>query len=141
MFGPLKKLGNNLAKAKLNTIMSEIMSEPSVQGQIVSLNQVQMYDKGIDAHGQSLGEYSKTSVEVYGKRPGHITLHDTGEFYDSMKVFKTGTGAFEIHGDMETHDLQKQWPDALGLTPESISVMLPVVKQKLIDKILKKALG
>ena len=141
MFGVIKKLGNNMVKLSTNMLISEIISEPSIQAQIIDLNQDQMLIKGVDAEGDSLGNYSKTSIEVYGKRPGRITLKDTGEFYDSMRI-TNGTEGFKIYGDMEKegHDLHQRWPHALGLTKESIGEIIPEVKERLIDKILTKAL-
>lgn len=41
-------------------------------------------ESGHDALGNELPEYSPVSVNVFGKRPGPWTLHDTGDFYKGI---------------------------------------------------------
>lgn len=139
MFGVFKTIGRNLQKINPNKEIEAILQEPQLQAQILDLNQAQMFEKGIDAKGDSLGDYSAASVDTYGKRAGHIQLYETGDFYGSMKVL-TGTEGFVISGDMvkPDQDLQKKWPDALGLTEESKSEILPEVLDRLVDKVKSK---
>ncbi len=117
-------------------MVEQIIDQSGLQAQLIDFNQAQMMDKGIDSAGDSLGEYSIISVEKYGKTPGHITLHDTGAFYNSMKVL-TGSEGFVIFGDTikDDKDISIQWPQALGLTQDSISEVLPEIKEGLREKI------
>lgn len=119
-----------------NKLMKDAVDNSVIKAQIIDLNQSQMYDKGIDSKGETLGDYSTISVSKYGKRPGHIQLKDTGEFYDSMKVGVEDSGII-ITGDTDkgTVDLAKVYPDALGLTDESINEILPEITSNLAEKI------
>lgn len=136
MFGAIKDLGNNMQKLNHNRLMRDVIDETSVKAQIIDLNQSQMFDKGIDAKGETLGDYSQVSVTKYGKRPGHIQLKDTGEFYDSMKV-GVEDEKFIITGDTDKGDvdLANVYPDVLGLTTESKEEILPEIAQRLSEKI------
>jgi len=61
---------------------------------IIDLNTIdQLYNEGIDSLGNSLGEYSaytKSIKGAKGQRTDHITLKDTGEFYNSFRVILSG---------------------------------------------------
>lgn len=136
MFGAIKDIGNNMQRLNPNRLMRDVIDETSVKAQIIDLNQSQMFDKGIDAKGETLGDYSQVSVTKYGKRPGHIQLKDTGEFYDSMKV-NVDDDKFIIIGDTDKGDvdLANVYPDVLGLTTESKEEILPEIAQRLSEKI------
>ena len=135
MFRAIKKLSNNIKSLDQRKLIEQTVSEPYIQTLIVELNQVQLESKGIESDGTRTGDYSKVSVERYGKRPGHITLHDTGEFYRSMKVI-VGSEGMVVYGDTIKEggdDLSKKWPKALGLTEESLSEVRPMVQKKMIE--------
>lgn len=51
---------------------------------ISELNRKQL-QQGKYKEGNSLPDYSRTSVEVFGKPQGAIKLYDTGTFYKSIK--------------------------------------------------------
>ena len=141
MFGVIKDIGNNMQRLNPNRLIKDVIEETQVKAQIIDLNQSQMYDKGIDSKGDTLGDYSQISVTKYGKRPGHIQLKDTGEFYDSMKV-ATGNDGFIITGDTDKGDvdLANVYPDVLGLTTESKEDILPEISQRLSEKIKEEIL-
>lgn len=136
MFGAIKDIGNNMKQLNPNRLMRDVIDDSQLKAQIIDLNQSQMYDKGIDAKGETLGDYSQISVTKYGKRPGHIQLKDTGEFYDSMKV-GVEEDKFVITGDTDKGDidLANVYPDALGLTEDSKSEIIPEIAERLTDKI------
>lgn len=136
MFGVIKDIGNNMQRLNPNRLMRDVIDETSVKAQIIDLNQSQMFDNGIDAKGETLGDYSQVSVTKYGKRPGRIQLKDTGEFYDSMKV-NVEEDKFIIIGDTDKGDvdLANVYPDVLGLTTESKEEILPEIAQRLSEKI------
>lgn len=141
MFGAIKDIGNNLQRLNPNRLMRDSIDDATLKAQIIDLNQSQMYDKGIDAKGETLGDYSPVSVAKYGKRPGHIQLKDTGEFYDSMKV-GVEEDKFVITGDTNKGDvdLANIYPDALGLTTESKDEIIPEITQRLTEKIKEEIL-
>lgn len=122
----LKKLSNSL---DYDNLIDKVFEDKYIQAQMIDLNQSQMMDKGIDSKGYTLGNYSIVSVAKYGKTPGHITLHDTGEFYDSMKVEISGEQAV-ITADMEKpdKDLEVIYPKALGLDEESLQEIRSMAK-------------
>lgn len=139
MFGVFKKMARNVERMDRNIMLEEIFSNPQLQSQMIDLNQSQMMDQGVDSYGVTLGDYSPVSVSHYGKDPGHITLRDTGAFYDSMKVL-VGSEAVVISGDTEKpdRDLSVAWPHALGLTNDSLQEILPEVKQRFIESVKMK---
>lgn len=141
MFGVIKDIGNNMQRLNPNRLIKDVIEETQVKAQIIDLNQSQMFDKGIDAKGETLGDYSPVSVAKYGKRPGHIQLKDTGEFYDSMKV-GVEDDKFVITGDTDKGDvdLANVYPDVLGLTTESKEDILPEISQRLSEKIKEEIL-
>jgi hypothetical protein len=118
-----------------------------VQNKIIELNTIdQLFNKGIDALGNSLGDYSQTSVEVFGKRAGHITLKDTSEFYESFVVLVRKdslvirANTFK-EGEKGTIDLTDRFGDEIiGLTSENLEVITEMILINII-KYVKKQLG
>jgi len=146
MLSVFVKLGKNIASINKGQMMEEIFSTRSLQSQIIDFNQAQMYDKGVDSDGRSLGEYSLATIYgttkfegkiAKGQRYDHITLKDSGGSYDSMKV-ETDNSGLAIKGDFPD-SIKQRFPDALGLTQDSKTELLPEVNENLIEKILKKA--
>lgn len=139
-----------------DTIMKSVMENDDVQAEMIKQNKFQMYNEGIDAEGDSLGEYSMATIhggiDKYGKpfagkiakgqRFDHITLSDTFTFYNSIKVdVNTDNAVMEGNMQKDDTDLSKQWPDALGLTPDSITwVANEKVKPLLIDELKNRVL-
>lgn len=121
--------------------------DEQVQDEIVRLNTIdQLYDKGIDSLGDSLGDYSPFTVRVKvykGQKTSNITLKDTGEFYDSfdVTVYKDG---FTISADAQKEDsnlVEEFGIDILGLTDGSIDKLireyiLDNYKYYILDKLL-----
>jgi hypothetical protein len=118
-----------------------------VQNKIIELNTIdQLFNKGIDALGQSLGEYSETSINFYGKRRGHIQLYDTNEFYESFVVLVRKdslvirANTFK-QGEKGTVDLTDRFGDEIiGLTDENLEVITEMILINII-KYVKKQLG
>jgi hypothetical protein len=147
MFGAVKRLANNLSSIDKNKMIGDIISIPSVQSQIIDLNQNQLYEQGVDAAGDPTGDYAYSTINgtseyegkiQKGQRYDHITLNDTGEFYNSMKVIQ-GSEAFAIIGKLPG-SARDRWPDALGLTTESKAEIIPEIRERLVDALIKKAL-
>jgi len=89
----------------------------------------QLYNDGIDANEISLGEYAN-STKAYklsvGERYDHVTLYDTGAFYESFKVVVHKNG-FDIEADDEAfYDMPLTsiyGLDILGLTDENMGFL------------------
>ena len=118
-----------------------------VQNKIIELNTIeQLFNEGVDALGNSLGNYSQTSVEVFGKRAGHITLKDTSDFYNSFVVlvkkdsFVIRANTFK-QGETGTVDLTDRFGDKIiGLTKENIAIVSYLIMINIV-KYVKKHLG
>ena len=123
----LETLKEKLNKLKVNedAVWFQVVNRET-QFEIIRLNtQDQLFDEGIRADNKSLPDYSNTSVNVYGKRAGHITLKDTGEFYQSF-VVKVDKSGIDIVADTqkEDTDLSKKYGnEILGLTDENSGLL------------------
>ena len=99
-----EKLEKKYRKLDVNRILREVWRNPTVQEFIIKLNtEDQLYDKGEDSLGVELGNYTPISIQLKlagsgDKRIDHITLKDTGEFYESFKVFALLNG-FRLTAD------------------------------------------
>jgi hypothetical protein len=145
MFGAIKRLSKKVNGFNQEKAMRDILKDPYLRAEIIDLNQAQMYEQGVDAAGDSLGEYAPITKSYYkplaaseGRdgRTDHVTLKDTGDFYRSMEI-KTISDGIHLIADYEKEDtdLKVIYPHALGLTPESKMVILPGIRSVLLDKI------
>jgi hypothetical protein len=125
----------NIAKKAINIspnkLMQEALNNTSIQQEVLDLNRIgQLYDEGIDSKGVSLGEYSPATIQgtsnfkgkiEKGQRYDHITLNDTGEFYESFR-FKNEKDGFVIEADTlkDGMDLADSFgKEIIGLTNDS----------------------
>lgn len=131
---------DNVRKLDKRVLLNQIINDPIVNAQIIDANQYQ-WNRGLEADGTFMGNYSNVSVTKYGKSPGPIKLKDTGATRESMKVVIQGDG-FVMHADMDLHgtDLTERFPKALGLTSESISDLQPEIKERLIERVRNEVL-
>ncbi len=128
---------DRIAGIDTDAIFLRVMLMQEMKDLIVKLNQGQMYDLGIDSKGNSLGDYTPFSAmmkDKAGQRNDHITLLDKGIFYGSMEVVEKDGDGVVVAADMQKPDqnLEDRWPDALGLTQESIEAIRPLFKQLFI---------
>ncbi len=77
-----------------------------------TITQEQLYEKGIDGAGQSLGDYAprtKVIKQAKGQKINNITLKDTGDFYAGFEV-RGQNGAYEITStDWKTPKLERMF--------------------------------
>ena len=146
MFDKLKSLCERGLAFKQDEILDEIFSVPSVQAQIVDLNQNQLYNQGVQSDGTPTGQYAPITVSKYkplaladGRdgRSDHITGKDTGETYASMKVQVLPKNGFEITAD-DRNNFFERITDGLGLTEESVQTIMPEIKERMIDSIRER---
>ena len=147
MFEAIIDKFKGLAELDGDKIINEVIEDEQLQAQIIDLQteangQGQLYDKGVDSDGNSLGEYAPITINYYkplaaseGRdgRTDHITLKDTGTFYKSMKVVNKAD-SFEIDAD-DPNNLQGRYPDLLGLTDDSKNEIIPQIRDSLIEKL------
>lgn len=100
---------------------------------IVDMNKQQLL-AGVDSMGDSLGNYSPSTVTIRkakGLQTDHIDLRFTGEFQGSLNIEKKGDAFVETARDPKWNELlEPRWPDALGLTDSN--------EEKLTEQIIKK---
>lgn len=113
---------------------------------IIDLNtQEQLFEHGIDSQGRSLGDYSaytKSLKQQKGQRTDHITLKDTGEFYNSFRILFTGNALQIVANPIkdDTNLFREYGIDIVGLTEDSMAVVTtkalqlikPYIKQQLL---------
>lgn len=110
----------------------------------------QLFDEGIDSLGISLGVYSAKTIEgVEGLYPGkkelglpfdHVTLFQTGKFYDSF-VISVLTSDFIIDADPLKEDgnlFDDYGVDVLGLTDENLERLAKRISELLGEQLVEK---
>lgn len=81
----------------------------------------QLYGRGVDANGVPLGEYrEKTKALKNDPQLSHITLRETGDFYNTFKIF-VGHNFIELEADTRKgkDDLEDIHGDIIGLDDDS----------------------
>lgn len=140
----IKDMGEYFKNLNADQIFMTVMDDASLQAQMIDLNQQQLYDKGVDANGDPTGQYAHATIYgtvnfegkiAKGQPYDHVTLKDSGASYDTMKVKNENDGA-EIIGNFPDA-VKRGWPEALGLTDESIQDISPAVNDGIIDEINK----
>lgn len=148
MFGVIKDMGARILAINQDEILKDIFDEPSIQAQIIDLNQNQLYEKGVQSDGEPTGDYAPITVSKYkplaaaeGRdgRSDHITGKDAGITYDSMKV-NNEMKSFTITADDRNNFFDRE-PKGLGLTQESINEIIPEVRELFIEKVREKIFG
>lgn len=133
--------------------MTVLGNDVSFMNYIVYLNtQKQLYKQGKDAKGRLLdevgGSYSPYTIDKKkqkGEITDHVTLKDTGDFYNSFRAYVDGNKDIVVSADTikDTTDLLTEWGGAiLGLNEESkiemkkeaLKVILPYVRKQLLSR-------
>lgn len=125
-------------------------NDKSFTDYIIYLNtQKQLFEKGVNSEGVNLesigGIYSFETVKIKnekGQPTDRVTLKDTGDFYESFRVFFNASGLV-ISADTlkDTDDLIKRWgQEILGLNNESLILLREKAKEILIPYVKKKLL-
>jgi hypothetical protein len=139
----LEGLTSKLERWKVNEDQIWIESiDREVQFEIIRLNtQDQLFDEGKRADGTILDDYSETSVNLYGKRPGPIQLKDTGHFYQSFIVLAEKSAILIIADDVFIYDrplADEYGAEIIGLTKENTGVLIRMLLKKYIKEIRKR---
>ncbi len=139
MFEAIRKVTKNMQGITAARIIDILVNQPELNGLIIELNtQDQLFKKGVDSKGLSLGVYAPFTIEVKkakGQPTNHITLKDTGDTYKTWKVTTlNGDIIIEANFIKDGEDIIKKnrlSEDVVGLTEENL--------QKIIDEIAIKA--
>lgn len=146
MFERLKEVLNNAKNITVNNVMFQIWIDNDVQELIIELNTLrQLFDRGIDSKGDSLGEYSPFTKQLKQEDNlpfDRITLKQEGVFYASFKVIPLKDG-FEIIADPireDTNLFEDFGKDIVGLTEESINFLIFKTLTLIINETRKQIL-
>jgi pimeloyl-CoA synthetase len=146
MFLKLKKLIEKLESAKGSFIITELSKDENLKDNIIYYNTYeQLYNKGIDSTGALITPlYSKKTFSIKtekGQRTDHVTLKDTGEFYDSFRVLNTPDGLLITADSIKDDtDLRERYgKEIIGLTDNSLAKVIKEARLKTV-LILKKLL-
>jgi hypothetical protein len=142
----LVALANRIKAITVLEVLKHLSENKEFTDLIIELNtRKQLYDKGIDSLGDNIGSYSAKTKQIKqdkGQITSHVTLFDTGEFYESFRIFFNGSD-FIVSADTikDTDDLiYKYGIEILGLTEESLSLLREKGKQIIIPYVRKKIL-
>ena len=89
-------------RANITEILKESVREaaPVIEDKII-----EQLKRGERGDGQMLPDYSPVSVAVFGKRPGPMTLEDTGDFHRRVTVVVDDNGFTITDTDWKTPKL------------------------------------
>jgi hypothetical protein len=110
-----------------------------ISDKIIELNTIeQLYEKGVDSKNKSLGLYSDFTIEekiFKNERFDHVTLKDTGRFYNSFRVTASSGQIFITADDVTDYDsplTSIYGKDIIGLTDESLQVVIDLIRPRII---------
>lgn len=121
-------------------ILNVIFRDRDLQQKILNLIRwKQLYEKGIDGQGASLGEYSPYTItlkQAKGQRFDHITLSDTFKFYESFEFIISGgidNDRFSVEVDPVKEDgtnlLTEFGEDIIAHTEENLEIIRDLVNE------------
>jgi hypothetical protein len=128
-------------RADLPALIAEVLEDNA--SLIEDMNIEQLRD-GKRADGSSLPDYSPVSVSKFGKRPGPMTLEDTGKFHRGITV-RANLAFAEIIGlDSKTGKLEALYGiDIVGVPLDRMeelkfNILLPGLREKVRVKYFAK---
>lgn len=138
MFEAVRKVTGNMQKITSVKVLTILIERPEFQGLIIKLNtQEQLFKKGVDSKDVTLGVYSPFTIEIKkskGQPTNHITLKDTGDFYNTWTV-KMVKGDIVIDANFikdgeDIIEKNRLSEFVTGLTAESLQILIDEVKAK-----------
>lgn len=151
----LKELYDRLKKLDIDDIFLKLWKDKKVQRYIIKLNTEgertsQLYMLGEDSEGRSLGNYSPVTVEyklspdnLGDSKVSHITLKDTGEFYESFRVRPMKKG-FKITANPNKDDtnlFQEYGEEIVGLNDENEELLMAFIEKDFEKELEKRLFG
>ena len=103
----------------------------------------QMYEKGKDGYGKSLGRYSPYTVKKKkskGQRYDHITLRDTGAFHKELQAVldDDGFSLYSRDGKSEKWIIPRWGESIFRPDDETLDMLKDEIRQQLTQTIKKK---
>ena len=131
------------AKLDFGDVIFVVLNQDNIKELIIELQQERLYERGTDSNGASLGDYSDYTVEIKrekGQRYDHITLRDTGEFYESFTVTVVKDGiVLDANPNKENTNLFSEYGiDILGLDDFSFNIVKDQILVEMYQYIVNK---
>ena len=131
------------AKLDFGDVIFAVLNLDNIKELIIELQQERLFERGTDSNGASLGNYSDYTVEIKrekGQRYDHITLRDTGEFYESFTVTVLKDGiVLDANPNKETTNLFSEYGiDILGLDEFSFNIVKDQILIEMYQYIVNK---
>jgi hypothetical protein len=143
-FIPLRKLFNFFLELDVDELAFFVSNQNEFKDLVIELNtQKQLFDKGQDSTGKSLGEYRPFTVREKrrkGQPTDRVTLKDTGDFYESFNV-QPFFGGFIIDADAEKDDKDLRdvyGEDIIGLNDENLQIIIDYYLDAFKEEIRKR---
>jgi hypothetical protein len=147
-------LADNLRKIDSNKLFREVFSDPAFQRWILTRPKERIQNTGINSDGKKLKTIKASSGNFYADRTidikdflgqtfSHVTLTDTGDFWDSFR-FELQSDGFEIRGDYikDGEHIGSNFPYSLPEFYETTSGLneqeLTEMKTRAMDIFIKK---
>ena len=109
---------------------------------VLDANRDQLYLRGIDASGNSLGNYSPYTVQYkisVGAPYDRVTLKDEGDFHASFFVEYDGDRLTIYADDVKTASLVRRYgPDILGLNFSSMEELADRIQPRILEDFTEK---
>lgn len=149
-FAMLKLVRNKLSaiiQLDYHEIIQQALQDKYIQDEIIRLNTLdQLFDKGENSLGIRLenegGIYSQITINrksQLGQPFDHITLKDTGAFYQSFEVIaNTGEtyATIKANSIKDGKDILDRWGvEVIGLNPENTQWLRNEIKNWIIERI------
>lgn len=120
-------------KKILPDLLVEVLNENATLIEDLNIAQLQ---KGERADGEILPDYSRGSI-ARGKRPGPMTLFDTGKFYRAIKIETIGKALAVTNDDSKANMLVGRYgEEILGFQEQNLEIIkydiaLPGLQEKI----------
>lgn len=137
-----------LIKLDYNQMTATILQDSDFQKWMLdTIRQKQLYEQGIRGDGTEIGQYSLFSkLFKIDRNIDHITLKETGAFYNSFKIvigyddfFITGNGdkVDELGNKTNLFDRYDNNGTLLSFTEENEVILSGILQRKLLEEIWK----
>ena len=144
MFQVLRNKAKAVKRLNEKQLLKLLFLDRAIKNLIIEYNtDNQLYEQGIDADGESLGEYSLKTIAIKiskGQPTDRVPLKDTGDFYKSFRVV-AGKDSFEITANTVKDDsdlIETYGESIIGLTDESKAELIFNLLPLLIHEAKKK---
>jgi len=139
---------NKLLSLDMNKVLADVFSDKDLQKQILDkIRDDQLYEKGVSEENKIIGYYSPYTKNVKiaeGQRYDHITLKDTGYFYNSFVIHVNPTFIIIDADDEKTDEagntkylfeVYNDRGNIVGLTSENMDWLTETLTPLINDRI------